>query len=340
MLSHPFIARLMTDGRLVRTTVASAVAPPPTRRAASYTSTSACRSSLSVRVVAADPRACRGAHGDALPRVLQHGFLLKDATPANVLFRANATRLGRRPVDRATAARRVPVERTGSIRALLRAAVNREPEAGIPLEWSLRNPARGLDHVAVARMLGARRWLKPSLLAAVALPALAQRAAQTTPAGSRATLRNDEQARFTLGRVFARNLARIRSLQRALEPKRSMWREYTATRSHYGQSDVEKTAFVREAVESTRPAWVLDVGANTGEFSEHAAAQGAAVVAVDTDEAAVNGIFSSASRRGANVLPMVANFASPSPALGWANSETLSFLDCAEKRSISCCCWP
>jgi SAM-dependent methyltransferase len=112
-----------------------------------------------------------------------------------------------------------------------------------------------------------------------------------------------------------------------------MWREYTVTRTHYGQNDVEqKTAFVREAIAATRPAWVLDVGANTGEFSEHAAARGAAVVAMDTDEAAVNGIFSSASRQRAKIFPIVGNFASPTPALGWANSETLSFLDRAQGR--------
>ena len=94
-----------------------------------------------------------------------------------------------------------------------------------------------------------------------------------------------------------------------------MWREYTRTRCHYAESDIEqKTAFVREVIDNTKPAWVLDVGANTGEFSEHAATQGAAVVAVDTDEAAVNGIFSSASRSGVNILPMVGNFASESGA--------------------------
>ncbi len=333
MLEHPFVRRLMTDGRLVSTIRVTDGAAARLRDGVVYeheripfvaypfewSPTMLARAAEFTATLSAD--------------LLEHGFQLKDATPGNVLFR------GTQPVwvDVPSIVIREPGTFLWNAQDqfercfLLPLIANRE--AGIPLDWSLRDPARGIDHATLARIVGARRWLKPSLWASVALPSALHAAAPVRSSGQEPRWRNDAQARFTLERVFRRNLRRTHSLQRALEPARSMWREYTRTRSHYADGDVEqKTAFVRSVIDDTRPAWVLDVGANTGEFSEQAAAQGAAVVAVDTDEAAVNGIFSAASRHQANILPMVGNFASPSPALGWANGETLSFLDRAKKR--------
>jgi SAM-dependent methyltransferase len=332
MLAHPFIRRLMADGRLVGTVQVVDGSPAPSNAVVyehelipfiaypfEWSPTMLARAAEFTTTLCLE--------------LLEHGFQLKDATPANVLFR------GTEPVwvDVPSIVAREPGTYLWNAQDqfercfLLPLIANRE--AGIPLDWALRDAARGMDHATVARILGARRWLKPSLWGSVALPSALQRAAPTRSSSGAPRLRNDEQARFTLERTFRRNLRRIHALQRALEPTQSMWREYTHTRSHYTDGDIEqKTAFVREALAKTRPAWVLDVGANTGEFSEHAAAQGAMVVAVDTDEAAVNGIFSAARRRKANILPMVGNFAHPSPALGWANGETQSFLDRAEKR--------
>lgn len=332
MLAHPFIERLMADGRLVRTERVTDVESSGAREGVLYEHE---KIPFVVYPFEWSPtmlaRACEFT-ATLCVDLLEHGFQLKDATPANVLFR------GAEPiwVDVPSIVAREPGTFLWNAQDqfercfLLPLIANRE--AGIPLDWSLRDAQRGIDHATLARILGARRWLKPSLWTSVALPNALHSAAGRPP-GEQPRLRNDEQARFTLARTFRRNVARARALQREVESASSMWREYTRTRSHYADGDLEaKTAFVREVIDTTRPAWVLDIGANTGEFSEHAAARGAAVVAVDTDEAAVNDIFSSARRSRANVLPMVGNFASPSPALGWANGETLSFLDRSQKR--------
>jgi SAM-dependent methyltransferase len=333
MLEHSFIKRLMTDGRLVGTARVTEPASSGARDGVVYEHE---RIPFVAYPFEWSPMMLARAGeftATLCLELLEHGFELKDATPANVLFR------GAEPVwvDVPSIVAREPGTFLWNAQDqfercfLLPLIANRE--AGIPLDWSLRDSQRGIDHATLSNILGARRWLKPSLWTSVALPNALHGAAPTRPSHGQPRLRNDEQARYTLHRTFRRNLARARALQRALEPARSMWREYTRTRSHYAERDVEqKTAFVREVIDTTKPAWVLDVGANTGEFSHHAASQGASVVAVDTDEAAVNGIFSSARRSGANVLPMVGNFASPSPALGWANGETMSFLDRAEKR--------
>jgi 2-polyprenyl-3-methyl-5-hydroxy-6-metoxy-1,4-benzoquinol methylase len=331
MLEHPFIRKLMADGRLVGTVRASC-GPAPLRTGVVYEHDRIPFVSypfewsplMLARAAEFTTTLCLD--------LLEHGFLLKDATPANVLFRGNEPVW----VDVPSIVAREPGTFLWNAQDqfercfLLPLIANRE--GGIPLDWSLRDPARGVDHATLARILGVRRWLKPSLITAVALPNML-RGVSSANAARQSRWSNDEQARFTMDRTFRRNLAQTKTLQRSLEPAKSVWREYTLTRSHYADSDVErKTAFVREAIDTTNPKWVLDVGANTGEFSELAAARGAAVVAIDTDEAAVNGIFGLASRTRAAILPMVGNFASPSPALGWANTETASFLTRAEQR--------
>ncbi len=70
---------------------------------------------------------------------------------------------------------------------------------------------------------------------------------------------------------------------------------------------------------------VLDLGANTGEFSEFAAA-GSRVVSVDIDEQSVSGIAERARARNLDIHPLVGNLAQPTPAEGWKNAETRSLL--------------
>ncbi|HSV92880.1 MAG TPA: class I SAM-dependent methyltransferase, partial [Desulfobacterales bacterium] len=94
--------------------------------------------------------------------------------------------------------------------------------------------------------------------------------------------------------------------------------------------------FVAAVVEETRPARVVDLGANTGEFSAIAAGPGAYVVASDIDHGAVEICF---RRERANeaerILPLVVDLTCPPPAVGWMNRERPSFLDrCAGRTDL------
>ena len=89
----------------------------------------------------------------------------------------------------------------------------------------------------------------------------------------------------------------------------------------------QKEAFVREALAVSRPHAVLDVGANEGYFSFIAAAQGASVVAIDSDPMVVGSVWREASKQRLNVLPLVVDLTRPTPAMGWRNQECASFLD-------------
>ena len=72
---------------------------------------------------------------------------------------------------------------------------------------------------------------------------------------------------------------------------------------------------------------IQDFGANTGEFSRIASTHCELVVSQDIDPVAVELNYRESSSKGpANILPLVQDFSSPSPAIGWGNAERDSFL--------------
>lgn len=97
-----------------------------------------------------------------------------------------------------------------------------------------------------------------------------------------------------------------------------------------------KKRFVASVVSEIRPSQVVDLGANTGEFSAVAARSGAYVVATDIDHGAVELCFRRTSAEGSgNILPLVVDLTNPTPGLGWMNVERTSFLGrCSEKTDL------
>jgi len=100
----------------------------------------------------------------------------------------------------------------------------------------------------------------------------------------------------------------------------------SATRwtAYYGQEAQAldcKRELVDKVIKRLRPATVLDVGANTGEFSVLAAEAGARVVALERDEACAERLACRAEDRNLPILPLIMDFANPTPAFGWAASQ-------------------
>jgi len=89
--------------------------------------------------------------------------------------------------------------------------------------------------------------------------------------------------------MHRRRIASLRAALRKLSvtPGQSRWSSYPETADHYSAQDREqKRDFIERILETARPARVLDLGGNTGEYSRLAAKFGAHVVALDTDVAA------------------------------------------------------
>jgi hypothetical protein len=259
---------------------------------------------------------------DLCEEALDDGLILKDATPLNILFS------GPRPifVDVLSFEHRdlqspLWIAYAQFVRTFLLPLC-----AYVHLGWPLAATLQrrdGYEPADLAPFLPLfRRWRRP-FRSLVTLPLLLEK---NTHVGVRQPQVSEDLSAYAVRRL----LRLTRKLLHALVPSAhtSRWSGYTQTASHYKSSDHEaKQAFVRSALNSIRPARVLDVGANTGVYSRIAAESGANVVAWDTDVQATDLNWQTARRDGLAILPIVANFARPTPAVGWKNRESASLLD-------------
>jgi SAM-dependent methyltransferase len=260
--------------------------------------------------------------------LIEAGWILKDATPLNVLLD------GPRPVfvDLLSVQRRDPedalwIAYSQFVRTfLLPLAACRS--LGWPLSATLSR-RDGYEPDDLFSVLGVFQRLRAPLRALVTLPVLlGGRSTGSAPTRMR---RSPPVAQAVLGHSV-RGLRR--SLRRLIRPGgKSRWSGYQQEATHYSTGDIErKTGFVRECLSLAGPKYVLDIGANTGYFSRIAAASGARVVAWDADVMATERAWLDARAAQADVLPLVADFARPTPATGWNNAETLSLLDRSRGR--------
>ncbi len=268
---------------------------------------------------------------DLAAALLRDGLGLKDATPYNVLFR------GAEPVfmDLLSVERRDSRDPTWLPHAqfvrtfLLPLLVNRD--LGVSLEQVFLSRRDGLEPEEVHRMCGLLRRLAPPFLSLVTLPTwLGSRVRPDDTALYEKKLLGDAgQAAYVL-RSLLRRLQR--TLQK-LEPRpgrKSAWSDYAAMGHYSAEHAAAKRAFVEAAMKEFRPRRVLDVGANTGDFSRLAAENGARVVAVDSDPVVVGEIWRGARARKLDILPLVVDLTRPSPATGWRNRECPGFLQRAQ----------
>lgn len=268
---------------------------------------------------------------DLAEALLGDGLGLKDATPYNVVF------AGPRPVfvDVASIEARAPGDETWLpyaqfVRTFVLPLLVHS-RLGVPLAEVFLAHRDGLEPEQVYAMASWPQRLSPAFLGSVSLPAwLGARGAGgagATPATSAAARGSvdPERARYVLG-------SHLRRLRRALdaaagEARQSAWSRYLDTFSYTDADFLRKEAFVRECLAQVAPAAVLDVGCNTGHFSALAAASGAAVTGLDVDPASAGHAWRRARDGNLRVLPLVANLARPTPALGWRYGEQASLLE-------------
>ena len=270
---------------------------------------------------------------DLAEAALGEGFGIKDATPYNILFRGPSPIF----VDVLSFERRDPLDSTwlayGQFVRTFLLPLAAQRYFGLPIHQLLGSQRDGLEPEAIYAWAGWLRRLRPPLLGLVSLPKWLAGSKGDAEVSYRPKMAGSaEQARFVLDGL----LRSCRRQLQALAPRPaadSTWSGYLHHKSLYSPAQLEqKEKFVREALDLAQPQRVLDVGANEGHFSFLAARRGAEVVAIDTDPAVAGSIWRSASRDRLNVLPLVADFARPTPAIGWRNQECPSFLDRAGKQ--------
>ena len=261
---------------------------------------------------------------------LKHGMTLRDASAFNVQY------VGSRPVfidtlsfDRYTEGRPWVGYRQfcQHFLAPLYLMAGRDPRLSVlSAIWIDGVP---LD---VARMLAPRRYRwRPGFLAHISLHARAQRRYQDAGNHPSTPPRLTRAAQLNLLDSLRGSVERL-----SWNPDRTLWADYYANTNYSDEAMEQKKRFVAAVADETRPARVVDLGANTGEFSAIAARPGAYVVASDIDHGAVEICFRrERAGDGDRILPLVVDLTSPPPAVGWMNRERPSFLDrCAGRTDL------
>ena len=257
---------------------------------------------------------------------LAAGWILKDATPLNILF------TGTRPifVDILSFERRDPgasiwLAYGQYVRTfLLPLLMNRLLSWPLSLSLFKRD---GYEPAECYEVLGWSHRLSGSAFWPITLPALLDRRkdASAPQKKSASTIRDPEIAVTVLKRTL--NDLRKRTHKALTAAASSEWSDYQDTLTHYTpEQSQQKLEWVRSIIETARPAQVLDIGANTGEFSALAASQGAQVVALERDMAAADRLFKMARERNLAVQTIHADIARPTPAVGWQNAESVALL--------------
>jgi len=262
-------------------------------------------------------------------RGLDYGIGLKDATPYNILF------MGPKPVfvDVLSFEERDPFDpvwlahaqfvRTFILPLLANARLK------FPLAALFLSRRDGIEPSELYGMLGPIKKITPPFLAKVTLPVWLSRKAEKLGSAiyRPQKVKLASQATFILSMMFKGMHRDIRRTGRLNNKGKSNWSDYCLTCTYDTKTFDIKNTFIKNFLSERRPTWVLDIGCNTGHFSRLAATYGAQVVAIDQDATVIGSLWHEAHKYSLDILPLVVDFARPTPALGWNNRETLSFLD-------------
>lgn len=258
---------------------------------------------------------------------LEEGFGLKDATPYNILFNGPIPIF----IDILSFEKRNKFDPTWLaysqyIRTfLLPLFVNSQFQLSLDKFFLTRRD--GIEPEKVYFMASPVRRLLPPFLHLVSIPVWLNKLNDDVSIYKPHLLSDPEKASFILLSLFKRLKKRLNAIK-PISKKKSTWSNYFSSNNNYSNDHFSaKCSFVDTVLTECKPNKVLDVGCNTGYFSEIAARCGAYVVAIDYDPVVVGELWRKAYTENLSILPLVVNLTRPTPALGWLNGETPSFLD-------------
>jgi hypothetical protein len=126
----------------------------------------------------------------------------------------------------------------------------------------------------------------------------------------------------------------VESLESAVESLslgkvKTEWSDYSRQAAHYSHaSAAAKRQFVEDAIESCRPRLVYDLGGNVGDYGRLATQRGIDCVCYDGDPLCVNENYLRSKAAGdSHMLPLLMDLANPTPSIGFALRERLSFME-------------
>ncbi|WP_187387893.1 class I SAM-dependent methyltransferase [Bradyrhizobium sp.] len=193
----------------------------------------------------------------------------------------------------------------------------------VPYNAWYRGAPDGIPTAELERLLPLHKRLSINVLNHVVLPARFQ--AALSPMASLSILREARLPPSSYIGILKRLRAWIARL-RPLKSENTTWRNYDQFRNYGLPEQDEKRSFVQEFSATVKPKLFLDVGCNTGEFSEIALNAGADEgVGLDFDHGALGLALQRSRDKGLRLLPLFLDVANLSPAQGWRGMERKSF---------------
>jgi len=257
----------------------------------------------------------------------EESLTLKDASPFNIIFD------GTRPVfvDDLSVIQRHPNDPTWLpfsqfVRSFINPLVANQ-EFKMPLKMIYSQDKGGLSPEQIYEMLGPFQKFSRKFFGLISVPTwLGKRGPGFYP---KQFMDNPKRSKA----VHVALLKQLKNQLQSFEPavgnsKRSQKKVQSYTKVELTQ----KEDIIKEWLSKIVPKKILDVGCNGGHFSQIACELGANVVGIDSEEQCVSQAFQRSRQQRLNFLPLVVNFSQPTPAMGWANQETLSFVERSKKQ--------
>lgn len=256
-----------------------------------------------------------------IKKAISWGYILKDATAFNIVFEGRQPRfvdiLSFVPHQSGAAWHSYGQFCRSFLYPLLIASYRK-----IDVRPWLQTQSLELSPAEALKYFSGRDFMKPGVFKDIFLAAKLE-AVSTQSAAS-----VQKQAIFSNDIIIA-NIDRLTGIIKNLKsPYQSgtEWSDYANNTSYSDDGINSKKTFVTEAIKKSSPKSVLDIGANTGVYSQIAAQLASDyVIAIDGDPGAVEGLYTSL-KDGDHIFPVVANLAAPTPATGWSLSERPSLL--------------
>ena len=184
---------------------------------------------------------------------------------------------------------------------------------GIPLDFT-------------SKLLPARSRFNLSLLTHLHLHALNQK----RMANKKVDVKNLKMNKFQMISLINNLISTIKKLE--IKKQQTEWEKYYTFTNYSTKAFKEKGRILNNFLKDIKPKTVIDLGANTGEFSKIAIKNGAYTIACDIDPLAIEKAY--LNHGGEKLLhPIIIDLTNPSPAIGWSNKERKSF---SERVNVDC----
>ncbi len=261
---------------------------------------------------------------DILERCLRKGYVLKDATPFNILFHENRPVL----IDILSIEKRAEGEpwvgyaqfcRGFLFPLLINSYLN------LDFQPLLRSHLGEIPLATARSVFGYRNAFQPGILKDVLLQSNLDRGFSGNPGAVKSSA-----ASFLFStEMILSNVRRLRRIIQSLRYQEGLttWGNYTSFHNYTDQDEAAKRSFVAESLASHQGKVCVDLGCNTGAYSEIALAACGSVISVDIDPEAINRMYLATKGRSEQRSLLIADVANPSPGMGWALKERKALFD-------------